>query len=88
MYNWSHIDEAAMKKADPEKYRRWRIVEMLNYGLGGEKLDKKEVMELWPEIKDQVDPYTRRAVEFLLWSKRYSLPTNLSFWNMQRKIRK
>lgn len=85
MYNWSHIDEAAMKRADPEKYRRWRIVEMLNNGLDGEKLDKKEVMELWPEIKDQLDPWTRRAVDFLLWGKIYSLPNNLPFWNKSRK---
>lgn len=25
MYNWSLIDEAAMKRADPEKYRRKEI---------------------------------------------------------------
>lgn len=41
MYNWSHIDEEAMKRENPEKYRRWRIVQMINYDLQGEKLDKK-----------------------------------------------
>lgn len=83
-YNWSHIDEEAMKRENPEKYRKWRIVQMLNYGLGGEKLDRKEVMKLWPEIKEEIEPYRRRAIEFLLWNKRYSLPTNLRWWNRYR----
>lgn len=86
-YNWSHIDEEAMKREDPEKYRRWRIVQLLNYGLEGEKLDKKEVIELWPEIKDEVEPYTRRAIEFLIWGKRYSLPTNLSYWKLPKNTK-
>lgn len=81
MYNWSHIDEAAMKKADPEKYRRWRIVEMINHDLVGEKLDKKEVMKLWPDIKEQIEPYTRRFIEFLLWGKIYSLHIKKPSWH-------
>lgn len=81
MYNWSHIDEEAMKRENPEKYRRWRLVQMINYDLQGEKLDRKEVMELWPEIYEDLDPYRRRLLEFLLWGKRYSLPTNLRWWN-------
>lgn len=84
-YNWSHIDEDAMKKADPEKYRRWRMVQMLNYGCGGEKLDRNEVKTLWPDIQHDVEPYTRRAIDFLLWGKRYSLPTNIKWWNWRVK---
>ncbi|MBI4065560.1 hypothetical protein HY409_04315 [Candidatus Gottesmanbacteria bacterium] len=86
MYNWSHIDEEAMKRQDPEKYRRWRLVQMINYDLQGEKLDRKEVMELWPQISEEIDPYRRRVMEFLLWGKRYSLPTNLRWWNAPRTI--
>jgi hypothetical protein len=85
-YNWSHIDEEAMKKADPEKYRRWRIVEMLNHGLGGEKLNKKEVMELWNEIKGDINIETRRFVEYLLWGTIYSLPINIKSWNSPKLI--
>ena len=87
-YNWSHIDEDTLKAEDPEYYRRWRIIQLLTYGLHGERLDKKEVMELWPDIKDQVDPYTRRTVEFLLWNKQYSLPPNLTFWNKRKTNQK
>lgn len=88
MYNWSHIDEEAMKRENPEKYRRWRLVQMINYDLQGEKLDRKEVMELWPEIKNDIEPYTRRAIEYLLWGTIYSLPTNLKWWMPYNSVTK
>ncbi len=87
MYNWSHVDEEAMKRENPEKYRRWRMVQMINFDLQGEKLDRKEVMELWPEINVEIDPYRRRVMEFLLWGKQYSLPTNLPSWNKRQASR-
>ena len=87
MYNWSHIDEEEMKRKNPENYRRWRLIQMINFDLQGEKLDKKEVKKLWPEIKDEIDPYRRRVIEFLLWGKIYSLPTNIRFWNERAKSR-
>lgn len=80
MYNWSHIDEEAMKREDPEKYRLWRLTQIINYGLDGEKLDREEVKAAWPKIKDDIEPYTRRAMEYLLWGTIYSLPTNLKWW--------
>ena len=87
-YNWSHIDEGAMKKADPEKYRLWRLTQMINYGRDGEKLDREEVKAAWPQIRDEIDPWTRRLFEFLLWENLYSLPTNVPFWNSPRQIQK
>jgi hypothetical protein len=87
MYNWS-TDEEKFKKENPEKYRLWRIVQLINYGLDGEKLDRDEVKAAWPKIKNQLDPYKARAIEFLLWKKVYSLPNNLTFWNWFPKISK
>lgn len=81
MINWS-TDEALFKKKDPEGYRLWRLTQLINYGLDGERLDKNEIMAAWPKIKDKLDPYKARLVEFLLWDKQYSLPTNLNFWNL------
>jgi len=83
MYNWS-VDEKRFKKEDPKGYKIWRIVQLINYGLDGEKLSEKEVKKLWPKIKDQLDPYAKRAIEFLLWGKLYSLPNNLTFWNLHK----
>jgi hypothetical protein len=42
MYNWS-VDEEKFKKKYPKQYKIWRIAQLINYGLDGEKLDKKEV---------------------------------------------
>jgi len=81
MINWS-TDEKKFKKADPEGYRLWRLTQLINYGLDGEKLDREEVKAAWPKIKDRLDPYKARLMEFLLWGKVYSLPTNLNFWNL------
>ena len=84
MYNWS-VDEKAFKKRNPEGYRLWRLVQLINYGLDGEKLDEDEVKKAWPKIKDDLDPYSRRAIEYLLRQKAYSLPSNVTFWNWQKK---
>jgi len=83
MINWS-TDEAKFKKENPKDYRLWRLVQLINYGLDGEKLNKKEVKAAWPKIKDQLDPYKKRAIEFLIWGKQYSLPNNLTFWSLSK----
>jgi hypothetical protein len=80
MYNWS-VNEEKFKKEAPKKYRLWRLVQLINYGLDGEKLNRKEVKAAWPKIKDKLDPYNARFIEFLLWGKLYSLPPNITFWN-------
>ena len=86
MYNWS-TDTTALKK-NPEKYAIWKLEQLINYGLDGEKLDRKEVKRVWPKIKEKLDPYKKRAMEYLLWGKLYSLPNNLNFWNVSKKNHK
>ena len=84
MLNWS-TDEARFKKESPEEYKLWRLTQLINYGLDkGEKLDREEVKKAWPKIEDRLDPYKKRALEYLLWEKQYSLPNNLSFWNLPK----
>jgi hypothetical protein len=84
MLNWS-TDEAKFKKENPKEYKLWRLTQLINYGLDkGEKLDKKEVKKAWPRIADRLDPYKKRALEYLLWERQYSLPNNLSFWNLPK----
>ena len=84
MRNWS-VDIARFKKDHPEQYKLWRLVQLINSGLDGERLDPKEVKTFWSKIKDQLDPYKRRVIEFLLWGNLYSLPNNLYFWNLSSK---
>ncbi|MCX6791439.1 MAG: hypothetical protein NT149_00150 [Candidatus Gottesmanbacteria bacterium] len=84
MLNWS-TDEVRFKKESPKEYKLWRLTQLINYGLDkGEKLDREEVKKSWPKIEDRLDPYKKRALEYLLWEKQYSLPSNLSFWNLPK----
>lgn len=69
MHNWS-VDEKAFKKADPEGYKIWRLQQLINYGLDGEKLSRKEVKKYWSKL--YLDPATREYLEFLLWPKKKS----------------
>jgi len=84
MYNWS-VDEEKFKKQHPKEYRLWRLTQLINYGLDVEKLDREEVKKAWPKIKDNLDPYKKRAMEYLLWGKLYSLQKNLTLWNLPQK---
>ncbi|MDO8657922.1 MAG: hypothetical protein Q7K55_04230 [Candidatus Levybacteria bacterium] len=88
MFNWN-VDEEKFKKENPKEYRLWRLTQLINYGLDeGEKLNRKEVKKAWPKIKDDLDPYKARLIEFLLWGKLYLLPNNLNFWNLSSQNHK
>ncbi len=67
MYNWS-VDEEKFKKEDPDAYRVWRMVQLINYGLGGEKLDERLVRKYWKKLF--MDPPTKKYLEFLLWPQK------------------
>ncbi|MDI6591948.1 MAG: hypothetical protein QME61_03385 [Patescibacteria group bacterium] len=87
MYNWS-VNEKKFKKEDPEGYKIWKLEQMINYGEPGKKISEKLVRKYWKRIKDRIDPYKKRLIEYLLWGKIYSLPNNLTFWNLPLKKRK
>lgn len=82
MINWS-TDEKKFKKLYPKKYKLWRLAQLINYGLDGEKLDEKEVKLAWPKIKSQLDPHKIAYFEYLLWDKRPSLAQfSENFWTL------
>lgn len=62
MYNWS-VDEKKIKK-DPERYAIWKLEQMANFGLGGEKIKKTELKKYLSKI--DIDPARRRFLELLL----------------------
>lgn len=82
MYNWN-TDISKLKK-NPHQYSLWKLVQLINYGLDGDKLNKNLVKKSWPEIESQLDPYKKRALEYLIWDKLYSLPNNLNFWSASK----
>lgn len=63
MYNWS-VDEKAFKKADPEGYEKWRLEQMINWGLGGEKLNAATLQKHWALLF--LDPIKKQYLTFLL----------------------
>ncbi len=82
MYNWS-VDTKKFKKENPSEYKIWKISQLINYGLGNEKLNKVEVKKAWPELKDRIDSSSKTYLEYLLWGK-YPSSNNIieTFWNL------
>ena len=63
MYNWS-VDEKQFKKADPKGYKIWRLEQMINYGLGWEKLNERDARKYWKQL--HIDPKKRIFLGLLL----------------------
>jgi len=68
MYNWS-VDEEKLKK-DPEAYEIWKLEQLINYGLGGEKIKKETLKKYWDKLYIE-DPYRKAFLEIILWGKKY-----------------
>lgn len=80
MLNWN-TDEKRFKKEDPAGFKLWRLTQLINYGFEGETVDAKEIKKAWPKIEENLDPYKKRLLEYLIWGKLYLLPHNINFWN-------
>ncbi len=62
MHNWS-TNERVLKK-NPKKYIIWRLEQLINFGLGDEKLDKSAVKKYWSQMK--IDASRRAFLSLLL----------------------
>lgn len=72
MFNWS-VDEEYFQKQDPSGFEVWRLLQLINYGLDGEKLSKNKLRKFWPQIKDKIfDPGIRHYLTQTLWPKKAS----------------
>ena len=65
MYNWN-TDTVILKK-HPEQYTIWKLEQLINYGLDGERLSTKLLKKYWDKIR--IDPRKRALLSFLLWPK-------------------
>lgn len=63
MYNWS-VDVSELKK-NPEKYTVWKLEQLVNYGLNGEKLEEIELIKYWDRLN--IDENRRKILSFWLW---------------------
>ncbi len=65
MYNWS-VDINKLSKY-PQKYAIWRLEQLINFGLNGEKLKPAELKKYWNQLN--LDPHYKKYLRFLLWPK-------------------
>jgi len=66
MYNWS-VDTKRLKK-DPEKFRVWKLEQSINYGLGNNKLNQKEIKKYLNKLN--IDPDKKAYLNFVLYGKK------------------
>ncbi len=62
MRNWS-IDIKKLKK-DKEKYAIWKLEQMVNFGLGKNKIKKSELKKYWNIIN--IDPLKRKFLSLFV----------------------
>jgi len=62
MYNWA-VDENLFKK-NKQEYAVWKLEQVVNFGLNGGKINKKELKKYWDKLR--LDPSRKRFLELLL----------------------
>ncbi|HLE49985.1 MAG TPA: hypothetical protein VI791_02500 [Patescibacteria group bacterium] len=67
MYNWS-TDTSKLSR-HPQKYTLWKLEQLINYGLGGQKISLQLLKKNWPKLN--LDPHYKKTLEFFLWPKRF-----------------
>ena len=67
MYNWS-TDTSELQK-NPEKYTIWKLEQLINYGLNGEKINEKELRKYWSSL-NIFDPARKKYLFFLIDEKK------------------
>lgn len=62
MYNWS-TDTKKLSKY-PEKYVIWKLEQLINFGLNGQKLNSVELKKYFSKLN--IDPQKKDYLKFLL----------------------
>ncbi len=63
MYNWS-TDEKQLK-GDPKSFAIWRLEQLANFGLNGEKISELELKKHWDILN--IDPARKKFLEVILY---------------------
>jgi len=65
MYNWS-VDTTELKN-NKKQYAIWRLEQMVNFGLNGEKISREAIKKYW-KILD-LDHNKKKYLKMILWPK-------------------
>ncbi|MDA1338191.1 MAG: hypothetical protein O2871_02410 [bacterium] len=63
MKNWS-TDTKRLKK-DKEKYTVWKLEQLINFGLDGQKLSEKDLRKYFTKLS--IDPLKKAFLHRILW---------------------
>lgn len=72
MYNWS--TDVSRLKLNPKAYEKWKLEQMINFGLGNEKINKKQLKKHFSSLN--IDPKKKEFIRLLLWPNRTWTKTN------------
>ncbi len=62
MKNWS-TDVSELQK-DADKFSTWRLEQLINFGLGEEKIDINELRKYWNVV--HIDPFKRKFLSLFV----------------------
>lgn len=62
MKNWS-TDISELQK-DKEKFSAWRLEQLINFGLGEERIDLNELRRYWDTL--DIDPFKRKFLSLFV----------------------
>lgn len=66
MHNWS-TDTKEIRK-DKTAYPRWKMEQLINFGMGNSKIKKQKLSQLMPSL--DIDLAKKKYLSFLLWPKK------------------
>lgn len=66
MHNWS--SNLARIEKHPQQFKRYQLEQLINFGLCGQKLRTKDLMENWSNLT--IDPHKKTFLKELLWPKK------------------
>ena len=62
MKNWS-TDISELRK-NKEKFSIWRLEQLINFGLGEERIDRDELRTYWDRV--HIDPFKRKFLSLFV----------------------
>jgi len=67
MYNWNTNLSQWNKKSEP--YILWKLQQLINFGLNGEKLSLNLIKKYWSKL--DLDPQRKKFLKLILWPQQF-----------------
>ncbi|MEK7497308.1 MAG: hypothetical protein AAB656_00110 [Patescibacteria group bacterium] len=63
----------------------WKLSQLINYGLDGQKLSIQKVKSVWKKLEPFLDLERARMIKYLIWESPFSPLTNKNYWGLSPK---